>query len=107
MENAQNVAVIPSIDLGWNDVGSWESLFDSIEGDDAGNIVLRGDPILLDTQGTLVCDDLSKGLIVTLGVEDLIIIDSGDAILICDRKQSQRVREVVDYLKAHGYEDYL
>ena len=107
MENAQNVVVIPSIDLGWNDVGSWESLFDSIDSDDSGNIVLRGDPILLDTQGTLVCDDSSKGLIVTLGVEDLIIIDSGDAILICDRKQSQRVREVVDHLKAHGYEDYL
>jgi mannose-1-phosphate guanylyltransferase len=107
MEKAQNVAVIPSIDLGWNDVGSWDSLFNSVEGDEAGNIILRGDPITFDTQGTLICGDSSKHLIVTIGVKDLIIIDSGDAILVCDRKQAQRVKEVVDYLKTHGREAYL
>ena len=107
MENAKNVAVIPTIDLGWNDVGSWESLFDSLDPDEAGNIVLRGEPVILDTQGTLICGDSSEHLIVTIGVEDLIIIDSGDAILVCDRKQAQRVREVVDYLKQHGRDEFL
>ncbi|NLN69261.1 MAG: mannose-1-phosphate guanylyltransferase [Chloroflexi bacterium] len=107
MENAKNVAVIPTIDLGWNDVGSWESLFDSIEADDSGNIILRGDPILLDTQSTLICGDFSKRLIVTIGIKDLVIIDSGDALLVCDRKQSQRVREIVDHLKEQGRVDYL
>ena len=107
MEQAQQVVVIPSVDLGWNDVGSWESLFESIDGDAAGNIVLRGDPITFDTQGTLICGDSSEHLIVTIGVEDLIIIDSGDAILVCDRKHAQRVRDVVDYLKKQGREDYL
>ncbi|MFU8826296.1 MAG: mannose-1-phosphate guanylyltransferase [Brevefilum sp.] len=107
MEKAQNAAVIPSIDLGWNDVGSWDSLFDSVESDPSGNIILRGDPVLFDTQGTLICGDSAKHLIVTIGVEDLIIIDSGDAILVCDRKHAQRVKEAVDYLKTHGREDYL
>ena len=107
MENAQQVVVIPAIDLGWNDVGSWESLFDSIDSDEAGNIVLRGDPMVLDTQGTLICGDSSKHLIVTIGVNDLIIIDSGDAILVCDRKHAQRVRDVVNKLKQQGREDYL
>lgn len=107
MEKAVNAAVIPSINLGWNDVGSWDSLFNSIESDPLGNIILRGDPVLFDTQGTLICGDSAKHLIVTIGVEDLIIIDSGDAILVCTRKQAQRVKEVVDYLKTHGREDYL
>lgn len=107
MENAQQVVVIPSIDLGWNDVGSWESLFDSLDGDEAGNIILRGDPMVLDTQGTLIYGDSSKHLIVTIGVNDLIIIDSGDAILVCDRKHAQQVRDVVNKLKQQGREDYL
>ena len=107
MEKAQQVVVIPSVDLGWNDVGSWSSLFDSVDGDESGNIILRGDPITFDTQGTLICGDSPEHLIVTIGVEDLIIIDSGDAILVCDRKHAQRVRDVVDYLKQQGRKDYL
>jgi len=107
MENARRVAVIPTIDLGWNDVGSWESLFESLDSDEAGNIILRGNPVLFDTQGTLICGDSAEHLIVTLGVEDLIIIDSGDAILVCDRKHAQQVRDVVNYLKEHGRGDYL
>lgn len=107
MEKATHVAVIPSVDLGWNDVGSWGSLFESIDSDESGNIILRGDPITFDTQGTLICGDSSKHLIVTIGVEDLIIIDTGDAILVCDRKHAQRVRDVVDYLKQQGRKDYL
>jgi mannose-1-phosphate guanylyltransferase len=107
MENAQHAAVIPSLDLGWNDVGSWESLFESINPDESGNIVLRGNPVVLDTQGTLICGDSADHLIVTIGVDDLIIIDSGDAILVCNRNDAQRVREVVDLLKQQGRVDYL
>jgi len=107
MENAQKVAVIPSIDLGWDDIGSWESLFDVLEWDESGNIVMRGEHVSFDTQGTLICGDSADRLIVTVGVEDLIIIDSGNAVLVCDRKQAQRVREVVNYLKENGRDDYL
>jgi len=107
MENARKVAVIPSIDLGWNDVGSWESLFDALESDTSGNILLHGNTVTFDTQGTLICEDSADRLIVTIGVEDLIIVDSGHSVLVCDRKQAQRVREVVEYLKKNGRDDYL
>jgi mannose-1-phosphate guanylyltransferase len=107
MEKAQHVAVIPSLDLGWNDVGSWGSLFQSIDSDESGNIILQGDPITFDTQGTLIYGDSSERLIVTIGVEDLIIVDTGDALLVCDRNHAQRVRDVVNYLKQSGREDYL
>jgi mannose-1-phosphate guanylyltransferase len=101
------VAVIPSIDLGWDDVGSWESLFDVLKSDTSGNIVMRGEHVSFDTQGTLICEDFADRMIVTVGVKDLIIIDSGNAVLVCDRKQAQRVRDVVNYLKENGRDDYL
>jgi mannose-1-phosphate guanylyltransferase len=107
MENARDVAVVPSTDLGWNDIGSWESLFDVLESDESGNIIMRGEHLSFDTQGTLICEDSPDRLIVTVGVEDLIIIDSGDAVLVCDRKQAQRVRDVVNYLKENGRDEYL
>lgn len=107
MENARQVAVIPSLDLGWNDVGSWESLFEAIAGDEDGNLILSGETVTFDTQGTLICEDSADRLIVTIGVQDLIIIDSGDAILVCDRKQAQRVREAVEILKQAGRDKYL
>jgi len=107
MEHARKAAVIPSIDLGWFDVGSWESMFDVLESDPSGNIFMRGDSVVLDTQGTLICEDSPDRLIVTIGVQDLIIIDTGHALLICDRKNSQQVKEVVKLLKESGRDIYL
>lgn len=107
MEKARKVAVIPSIDLGWFDVGSWESLFDVLNSDLSGNILMRGASLSFDTQGTLICEDSPDRLIVTIGVEDLIIIDAGNALLVCDRKHAQRVRDVVNYLKDNGRSEYL
>lgn len=107
MEHARQVVVIPSVDLGWFDVGSWESIFDVLECDPSGNITMRGESLSFDTQGTLICEDSPDRLVVTLGVEDLIIIDSGNALLVCDRNQAQRVKEVVNYLKNNHRSEYL
>ncbi len=107
MENASKVAVIPTIDLGWHDVGSWQSLFEALESDQDGNIVLRGQNIAFDTHGTLICEDLPDRLVVTIGVENLIIVDTGNALLVCDRKQAQRVREAVKFLEKNGRSYYL
>ena len=107
MERAEKVAVVPSLDLGWSDVGSWESMFDSLESDADGNVVMRGMPLTIDTQGTLICGDAPDRLIVTIGVKDLVIVDTGNALLVCDRKESQKVRDVVRRLKESGREDYL
>jgi len=107
MEKAKKVAVIPTKDLGWNDVGSWDSLFDALQSDSAGNIVLRGESVTFDTEGTLICEDFPDRLIVTVGVKDLVIIDSGNSILVCDRKNTQQIRDVVNYLKKNGRKEYL
>ena len=107
MEHAQEVAVVPSLDLGWNDVGSWDSLFDSLESDAEGNVIMRGTPVTIDTQGTLICGDAEDRLIVTIGFKDLVIVDTGNALLVCDRKEAQKVREVVRQLKDSGQETYL
>jgi mannose-1-phosphate guanylyltransferase len=100
MEYARQVAVIPAAGLGWNDVGSWDSLFDVIPADKDGNILMGANHMGLDTNRTLVFSGDDDKLIVTIGVNDLIIVDTGDALLICDRKQSQKVRNLVNQLKS-------
>jgi mannose-1-phosphate guanylyltransferase len=107
MEGAEKVAVIPARELGWSDVGSWDSLFDALQKDQDGNIILKGETVTFDTQGTLICEDSADRMIVTIGIKDLVIIDSGKSILVCDRKDSQNVREVIEYLKQEGREQYL
>lgn len=106
MEGAERVAVIPTRKLGWNDVGSWDSLFDVLPGDESGNIVIGGQHIGLDTQQSLVYVDQERRLIVTIGVEDLVVVDTGDVLLVCRKDQAQKVRQVVDQLKKSG-EEYI
>jgi mannose-1-phosphate guanylyltransferase len=99
MEHAQNVAVIPAAGLGWSDVGSWDSLFDVLPTDENGNLVMGGQHIGLDTRSSLVYVESEHRLIVTLGVEDLIVVDTGDVLLVCRKDQAQKVRQVVNQLK--------
>jgi mannose-1-phosphate guanylyltransferase len=99
MEGARRVAVIPASGLEWSDVGSWDSLFDLLEGDEEGNIVMGGNHIGLDTHDTLVYVDEEPRLIVTIGVQELVVVDTGDVLLVCHKDQAQRVRQVVNHLK--------
>jgi mannose-1-phosphate guanylyltransferase len=102
METADRVVVLPAVDLGWNDVGSWESLFEVFEPDKDGNIILDAEHIGVDTRRSLIVSDRSNRLVVTLGVDDLVIVDTPDAVLVCTRDASQKVREVVRRLKQNG-----
>ena len=102
MEGANKVAVIPAAGLGWSDVGSWDSLFDVFQGNKQGNIVMGGEHIALDTQRSLIYVNQPHRLIVTIGVEDLIVVDTGDVLLVCRKDQAQKVRQVVDQLKESG-----
>ena len=104
MESVENVVVIPAENLEWNDVGSWDSLFDVIPGDKNGNIVIGGEHIGLDTHQSLVYMNQKHRLIVTIGVDDLILVDTGDVLLVCRKDQAQRVRQVVSQLKQNGQE---
>jgi len=90
------VAVIP-LDAGWNDVGSWASLQELADKDSDGN-ALYGDVITHNTKNTYVRAD--KKLVTTLGVQDLVIIDTPDALLVSSIEASQDVKKIVDKLKA-------
>jgi mannose-1-phosphate guanylyltransferase len=106
MEGAQNVAVVPAAGIGWSDVGSWDSLFDLLGGDENRNIIIGAKHLGLDTRETLVYVEGAKRFIVTIGVEDLVVVDTGDVLLICSKDQAQRVRQVVHLLKDNG-ENYV
>lgn len=106
MEGAQRVAVIPARGLGWSDVGSWDSLFEVLPGDGAGNIVMGGEHIGLDTHTSLVYVNQEHRLIVTIGVDDLVVVDTGDVLLVCRKDQAQKVRQIVEQLKKSG-ETYI
>lgn len=106
MELAARVAVLPAVGLEWSDVGSWDSLFEVLPHDASGNVALRVEHMALDSQNSLVYSS-GKKLIVTIGVDDMIIIDSGDALLVCRRDQAQQVRQVIDNLKDSHRVEYL
>jgi mannose-1-phosphate guanylyltransferase len=105
MEGAQNMAVIP-VDMGWSDVGSWASLFEVVQLDSSGNFFKTNIPtkVILDTENTLV---YSNKLIVTVGVENLVVVETPDAILICHKDRTQDVKEVVNHLKSSGQNQFL
>lgn len=103
MEHARNVYVVRA-DFEWSDVGSWEAVF-QISRKNREENVARGNHLGVETRNSLVF--AREKLIVTVGVEDLIVVDTGDATLICRRDQAQRVKEVVDLLKKKNLEEYL
>jgi len=107
MENAENVAVIPAQELGWSDVGTWDALFDVLPADENGNIVRGGMHVPIDTQDTLIYMNQEHRLIVTIGVEDLVVVDTGDVVMVCHKDQVQKVRQVVDQLKQKNNGDFV
>jgi mannose-1-phosphate guanylyltransferase/mannose-6-phosphate isomerase len=102
MERTERAAVIP-IDVGWSDVGSWSSLWELAPRDERGNAV-EGDALLEDTQNCYVYSD--RALVTTLGVKDLVIVDTPDAVLVADRNQVQNVSSIVKALKESGRREH-
>jgi len=107
MEKASQVAVLPAAELGWNDIGSWESLFDVLDSDSEGNIIIQANHIGLETHSSLICSQGSDRLVVTIGIQDLVVVDTQDALLICSRSQAQKVRDLVNILKQTHQTQYL
>ena len=99
MENAEKVAVLPAGGLEWSDIGNWNSLFDVLVPDKDGNIVFSGQHIPVETSSSLVYGNDDDRLIVTIGVDNLIVVDTGDVLLICRKDQTSKVRQVVSDLK--------
>jgi mannose-1-phosphate guanylyltransferase len=107
MEHAERVVVLPAGGLGWTDVGSWDMLFEVLFPDMHGNVSTTAQHLALETHNTLVYATSDERLIVTIGMDDSVIVDAGDVLLICKSDQAQKVREVVEHLRKHGQEKYL
>ncbi len=103
MEGARDVVVIP-VDIGWTDIGSWGSLFDLLPTDAEGNTFL-GPHIAIDTSNSLVFG--GNRLIATIGVQDMVVVDTEDALLICPKEREQEIRNIVNELQRAGQNQWL
>lgn len=95
MEKAPKRAVVP-MDCGWSDIGSWQAISDLYESDQSGNRI-QGEVVLIDSRNTFVQGE--SRLIAAVGVDDLVIVDTQDAVLVARRDRAQEVKAVVDELK--------
>ncbi len=95
MERTRNILMVP-LDISWSDVGSYDSLYDLLNKDEEGNAIL-GDVLPLSSKNSMIIGD--KRLIVALGVDGILVIETDDAVLIAKRGESQQVREVVRVLR--------
>ncbi|ARU32521.1 mannose-1-phosphate guanylyltransferase/mannose-6-phosphate isomerase [Sulfuriferula sp. AH1] len=103
MERTDKAAVVPA-DIQWNDIGAWNSIWEVSE-KDAANNVIRGDVIIEDANHNLIRAE--SRLVVALGVENLMIIETADAILIAPRDRAQDVKLIVDKLKEQSRSEHL
>ena len=98
LEHTADAAVVPA-DFRWSDIGSWNALWDASAKDAAGNVA-SGDVLLADVSGSYVRS--SERLVVGIGLRDTVVVETPDAVLVADRADSQKVREMVEQLKARG-----
>jgi mannose-1-phosphate guanylyltransferase len=107
MEHAERVVVLPAGGLGWSDVGSWDTLYEVLFPDMHGNVATSPQHLAVETHDTLIYGTDRDRLIVTIGIDDTVVVDAGDVLLICKADQAQKVREVVEHLRSHRQEKYL
>jgi mannose-1-phosphate guanylyltransferase len=103
MEQADRVHVVPG-SFDWNDVGDWRAVYDLSEKDDLGNVI-EGNVIVQDSSRCYV--EGSERLVVLVGTHDTVVVDTDDALLVCNRESAQQVKNVVEYLHAHQFDEYV
>ena len=96
MERADRVAVVPA-DIGWSDVGDWHGLGELIEQDSVGNSV-RADIVQVETRRSVVWSETGR-LVALIGLENVVVVDTEDALMVIDRNRSQDVKKIVGELK--------
>ncbi len=105
LEKAEGVAGFVAGDIGWNDVGSWNAVYELLERDDDGNGV-RADAVLMNSKGNMVSGDSGR-MVALLGVKDLIVVDTPDALLVAHKDMAQRVGDLVKELEALHRDELL
>jgi len=103
LEKAKNVVGVPTGDFGWNDVGSWNAVYELHKRDKRANAV-KAAALVEDSSGNFVD---AKKLVALLGVHDLVIVDTPDALLVADRKRAQQVGDIVKLLEKGGHHHLL
>jgi mannose-1-phosphate guanylyltransferase / mannose-6-phosphate isomerase len=103
MERSKDVRMVPAT-FQWSDLGSWAALDEIIEKDHAGNI-LRGNTIDIGSRNSIIFSD--KRLIATIGLEDMVVVDTPDATLITPKERTQEVRKIVEVLRQNNREEHL
>ena len=103
MERSQNVLMVPAT-FRWSDLGSWTALDEIITKDDAGNI-LKGNTIDIGSQNSIIFS--GERLIATIGLKDMVIVDTPDATLVTPKERVQEVKKIVEALKESGREEHL
>jgi mannose-1-phosphate guanylyltransferase/mannose-6-phosphate isomerase len=103
MEKSSQVAVVPA-DLGWNDIGSWQALWQVSEQDKNGNVV-QGDVLLEDVEQSLIRAE--HGLVAAIGLRDTLVVETADAVLVAPLSRSQDIKKIVTRLKDGNREEYL
>jgi mannose-1-phosphate guanylyltransferase len=104
LEKAANVVGLAADDIGWNDVGSWNAVYELHQGDDAGNVA-RTDALFTASSGNFV--EAPGKLVALIGVRDLVVIDTPDALLVADRSKAQQVSDLVKTLERLKRDDLL
>ncbi len=105
MEKSDKVVMIPA-SFDWSDVGSWSALPEVLQGDEKGNILINATgAVITDAEGCLTYG--GGKLVALLGVKDLIVVDTPDALLICPRDRAQEVKGIVGELERRGLKEYL
>lgn len=98
MEKSDRVAVVP-VDMGWSDIGSWKSLWEISDKDEDNNVV-QGDVLLEDVKNSLIRSE--HGLVTAIGLRDALVVETADAVLVCQLSSAQDVKKIVKRLKAEN-----
>lgn len=105
IEKAKKIIAIPA-DIGWNDIGDWARLKDELEPKETENVIRTKEHINIDTKNSFVYSENNK-LIATIGLENIIIVETDDALLVCDKYRSADVKKIQDILKKKKKNKYL
>lgn len=103
MEKSKKIALLP-LDCGWNDLGSWEAIYDTAKKDKKKNYIL-GNVIDIDSKNSMIYS--SSKLITTIGLKDTVVVETEDAILICDKSRTQDVKKIYAQLQENKDETFM
>lgn len=98
MEHTKSVNVIP-VNIGWNDVGSFKSLGDIFSKDDCGNVVKSKKFEKIESEGNIIINKENDKIIATIGLEDIVIVNTKDALLVCHKNKSQEIKKILSKIE--------